>query len=361
MLSYFLIYSIPFFVALSMPDRLLSMDSDQKYVIPNQRNNLGWFMFAVLLVWFIGYRHEIGGDWFTYLRHFNLMSYYTFEEILKRADPGYYLVNWLMLDWKYQIYAVNIICGSIFMTGLIIFAKRQPNPWLAVAVAFPYLVVVVAMGYTRQGVALGFVFWGLAALDEKKFKQFLVLVALASTFHKSAVLMVGLGAFLQGKGKAVRFVAVAFVAYGVWSAFLAQHQEQLWDTYVSQQMRSQGAIIRVAMNLIPALIFLFYRKQWQQKFNDYTFWRMIALGAVASAFLVSFASTAVDRIALYFTPIQVVVYARLPYLLSKKFNPMIITLGILLFYMAVLFVWLNFAIHSRSWVPYNNLWFADVI
>ncbi len=361
MISYFVIYLIPFLVAVSVSNNMFLADKGQKYVIPARRNNAAWFALALLFIWFIGYRHQIGGDWFTYLRHFNLMSYFTFEEILRRADPGYYVINWLMLDWGYDIYAVNIICGSIFMSGLIVFVRRQPNPWLAVAVAFPYLVVVVSMGYARQGVALGFVFWGLAALDEKKFKQFLILVACAATFHKSAVLMVGLGIFLQGNGKAIRFLAVSIVAYGIWNAFLAQHQQQLWNTYVSQQMRSQGAIIRVAMNLLPALIFIFYRKEWKKQFNDYPFWVMIALGSVASAFVVNFASTAVDRIALYFTPIQVVVYARLPYLLSKKFNPTILTVGILIFYMAVLFVWLNYAVHSRSWVPYNNLFFGDIV
>jgi hypothetical protein len=288
------------------------------------------------------------------------MGYYMVDDVLKKSDPGYYLINWVMFDWGYEIYAVNLICGALFMIGLIIFAKRQPNPWLALAVAVPYLITVIAMGYTRQAVALGFVFWGLVSLENKDFKQFIVLMILAATFHKSAVLMIGLGMFLQGNGRLIRSLAVAAVGVGIYSAFLADYQQDLWKNYVEVQMQSQGAMIRVVMNLLPALIFLLYRKEWKKEFNDYSFWVMIVFGSLASVVLVNYASTAVDRVALYFTPIQVVVFSRLPYLLRDKFNPQLITFSILIYYLLVLYVWLNYATHASSWVPYNNILFDGV-
>ncbi len=358
MLSYYLLFLIPLVLAWSKSNSMIAINKQPS--TQSGQSLFPWIFMGLIFTLFIGYRHEVGGDWGTYLRHFQAMSYFNLDEILKRSDPGYYLINWFMADWGYDIYLVNIICGALFMTGLIIFARQQPNPWLAITVSVPYLIVVVAMGYTRQGVALGFVFWGLVALEKQQFKQFLILVALAATFHKSAVLMIGLGMFLQGKGKAIRFLAVAFVGFGIWSAFLSQHQQQLWNSYVTVQMQSQGAFIRVAMNLIPALIFLLYRKEWKKEFKDYSFWVMIALGSLGSVVLVNFASTAVDRVALYFTPIQVVVYSRLPYLLRDKFNPQTVTFAILAYYALVLYVWLNYATHARYWVPYSNALFDGV-
>ena len=359
MFEYFLLFLIPLFLAWSLPSSTeFKLNTDSNF--QPKKDLFKWFLIGLIFTLFIGYRHEVGGDWGSYLRHFNTIDYYSLIEVLYRSDPGYYIINWFMSDLGYEIYSVNLICGAIFMTGLIIFARRQPNPWLAITVAVPYLIVVVAMGYTRQGVALGFVFWGLAALENKQFKKFLILVALAATFHKSAVLMIGLGIFLQGKGRFVRILAVGFVGFGIWNAFLALHQEGLWNTYVSVQMQSQGAMIRVAMNFIPAVILLLYRKEWKKQFNDYPFWLMIAIGSISSVLIVNFASTAVDRIALYFTPIQVVVYARLPYLLRDKFNPQAITFCILTFYSLVLYVWLNYATHSLYWVPYNNILFEGL-
>ena len=120
-------------------------------------------------------------------------------------------------------------------------------------------------------------------------------------------------------------------------------------------MKSDGAKIRVAMNLIPSLLLLKYRKEWKKYYNDYRFWFWIALGSIISVGLVSTASTAVDRIALYFIPIQLVVFSRLPYLAKKQVSPVVMKVLIVIGYAVVLFVWMNFATHSKYWIPYQNL------
>jgi hypothetical protein len=55
------------------------------------------FLF-ILLVIFIGLRHEVGGDWFSYLRWFQRISSnrltLSFEDIFLK-DFGYNLFNWL--------------------------------------------------------------------------------------------------------------------------------------------------------------------------------------------------------------------------------------------------------------------------
>ncbi|OYY26997.1 MAG: hypothetical protein B7Y63_08825 [Sulfurovum sp. 35-42-20] len=92
-----------------------------------------------------------------------------------------------------------------------------------------------------------------------------------------------------------------------------------------------------------------------RSFDDYTFWSWIALGSVVFVFLVGAASTAVDRVALYFIPIQLVVFARLPYLARKQIAPSVTKVIIVLMYALVLFVWLGYATHAQYWLPYQNL------
>ena len=320
-----------------------------------------WVLIWIIFTLFIGLRDQVGGDWYNYLSHFRVITYYSFDETLRRSDPGYYSINWILSTWGYDIYSLNLICGAIFTLGLIVFCRQQPNPWLAFIVAIPYLIVVVAMGYTRQAVAIGFVFGAIAALRDQQFKRFLVLVALAATFHKSAVLMIGLGLFLQGKGKFARFVAVSAIGFGIWSAFLAQYQDQLWKNYVEANMQSQGAFIRVAMNFLPGLVFLIFRKKWKQQYKDYTFWLIIALGSVVSIFVVNLAPTAIDRVSLYFTPLQIVVFARLPQLLERTVSVQTSTWAVVLFYLLVLYVWLNYATHAQYWLPYKNILFDGIL
>jgi len=141
---------------------------------------------------------------------------------------------------------------------------------------------------------------------------------------------------------------------------MAERQEQLWNTYVEQQMQSSGAKIRVLMNFIPALLFFMYRKEWKEKYDDYTFWFWIAIASFVSLALVGTATTAVDRVSLYFIPIQIAVLARLPYLARNNLSPNTTKVAIVLMYTAVLFVWLFFASHSHCWVPYQNIIFSEL-
>ena len=61
-------------------------------------------------------------------------------------------------------------------------------------------------------------------------------------------------------------------------------------------------------------------------------------------------STAVDRLALYLIPLQLAVLPRVQYL----FHGQLFGRAVIVAYAGlVLFTWLNFAVHSRYWVPYQ--------
>lgn len=66
-------------------------------------------------------------------------------------------------------------------------------------------------------------------------------------------------------------------------------------------------------------------------------------------------SNAVDRVALYMLPLQLVIFAHVPDMLNdKKITSQILTLLVVFYYFCVLFVWLNFAVNSQDWIPYKT-------
>ncbi len=342
MLTYWLMYS----VAASMA---LFVGSRRHYHLSP------WLIIGFLFTVIIGFRFEVGGDWFNYIGHYDLIQGLSLDSVLRKDDPGNQFLNWLSYRWDWGVYGTNVIYGTVFMIGLVKFSRLQTYPWVAIAVAVPYLITVVAMGYSRQGVAIGLFMWGVTYLNKGGFKTYIAFVLFAALFHKTAILLLPLGIFLYGKGLTLRVLMLLPIAYGAWDLLLADQQEGLWHNYVEAQMQSDGAKIRVAMNLFPSLLFFLYRKEWKRSFDDYTFWSWIALGSVVSVFLVGAASTAVDRVALYFIPIQLVVFARLPYLARKQIAPSVTKVLIVLMYALVLFVWLNYATHAQYWLPYQNL------
>ena len=345
MLPYWIMFAIPAFAALTAGPR------PKEYPWPP------WLALGILFTICIGYRYHVGGDWYNYLGQFHLEAGRDYFSPMS-GDPGYILLSRLMARLGWGIYGVNVVCALIFTSGLIVFCRSQYRSWLAFAVAIPYLVIVVAMGYTRQGVALGLIFWALAYLEDGRFFHYVAFIVAATMFHKTAVVMIPLGIFLYQQGWLFRILAVVLISYGLWDALVAEDSNRLWNAYVEHQMQSQGAMIRVAMNGVAAVFLLLNWKQWKKIYPNALLWLWLAWGAIGCVFLVGFATTAIDRLALYLTPLQVVVFARLPYLARNKVEPDTMIQGILLGYAAVLFVWLNYAVNARYWVPYRNYFFG---
>ena len=106
------------------------------------------------------------------------------------------------------------------------------------------------------------------------------------------------------------------------------------------------------MNVIPALLFFIFRNKFAQ-FHDYRLWKYIGILNLLFLVTVSFLSTATDRFALYLAPIQVAVFSRLPILVADKIMRTALIILIVLFYLTVMFVWLNFGTHAKYWIPYS--------
>ncbi len=313
------------------------------------------------LTLFIGLRHEVGGDWFNYIPYLTRAEGLSLAEAIAVGDPGYNALNWLFASHPWGIYGVNTVSAAIFSCGLVLFCRAQPRPWLALCLAIPYLVIVVSMGYSRQGVAIGFIMPGLLALERGRLLTFLALMAAAATFHSTALVMLAFVVpAVPGHSfsmRALQFLMLLIVGVVLVQTFLVARVDQLVGGYIESDYQSEGAAIRVAMNLLPALLFLLCSKRFGFTIQQLRLWRAISLTALGCALaLVLFPSnsTAVDRISLYVIPLQLVVGSRLPSTRLFGLSPPQITITVMAFCVSVQYVWLNFATHVSGWLPYSN-------
>lgn len=321
--------------------------------LPPGQARVVWLFVGVLFTVMIGLRNEVGGDWFNYLPHFHHAAKLTYGEAARMGDPGHYLFNRLVGGMGGNIYTVNLIYAASLMVGTIVFCRRQPNPWLALLVAVPYMLIVVGMGYTRQSVALGFALLGLVALRERRIGRFVLLVAFGALFHKSAVLLLPIAALAASRNRWMTGALVLASTLLMYYLLLGDSAEALWANYVEANMQSSGGAIRVAMNAVPAALLLLFGRRLVPDPAERKLWLWIAVFALLCVPLVGLASTAVDRVALYLIPLQLFVFARLPRLAKTTRTRTPLVLGIVGYYAAVQFVWLNFATHSQYWVPYQ--------
>lgn len=314
---------------------------------------IAMFLFGVLFAVLMGFRHEVGGDWANYYPMFLNAGAMDFSGAISRGDPGYSVLNWLVYRNDGSIYWVNFVCAVMLMLGTIVFSRRQPNPWLAILASVPYMLIVVGMGYTRQSVALGCALMGLTALGDRRVRRFVVWIAVGTLFHKSAILLMPIAALAASRNRWLTSALVVGTTALTYYLLLQDSAEDLWANYVDTEMQSQGGAIRVAMNVVPALVLIGFRKRLVPDESERRLWLWIAAAALLCVPLVGFASTAVDRVALYLIPLQMFVFARLPRLTESTRARTFIVLSIIGYYAAVLFVWLHYSTHSLYWVPYQ--------
>ena len=347
MFPYWLLFAYFAGGALAAPDR----------PNPDQKQGRTYLLIGLLLTaLMIGTRFKVGGDWRSYIYMFGYVKHVSLDRALDIGDPGYQFINWTVQQWGGEIWWVNLACAAIFVWGLGRLCLIQPKPLLAVVVAIPYMIIVVAMGYTRQAVALGILMAGLAALGRGgSVIRFALYVAAAALFHKTAVLVLPLVIFAGKRNRLLNVIAGAALFILFFDLFLSDSTDQFVKNYVEAKYSSQGAWIRVIIDVIPAILLLTKRGRFGFTDQEERVWRYIAFVACALPIILiaTPSSTAVDRMALYLMPLQIVVMSRAYMLFQKPRNGVLAVIG---YALLIQFVWHNFAQFASKWVPYlSNL------
>ena len=319
---------------------------------------LAWFVLALM----VGLRWQVGPDWFAYQGWWELAGRKSLERLLAIAgsDPGYYTLTWVLQQLGLPFWALNLVLGGIFAYGLVQFARMQVNPWLGIAIAIPYLVIVVAMSGVRQATAIGLVFLALVAYHHQNGWKFLFFIGLAASFHASAILVLPLAglSFTRNRFQAGLLVAVfvAFAYYQLTSTFVRYS-----DQYLSRLViQSSGVLYRLGMGALPAVIFLAFRTRFRAPSHELILWRNMSIAAILglAVFFAVASTTALDRLVLYFFPLQIYVLSWFPATFRDRAARFVITFLILAYLGLQLFIFLNYAFNKDPYLPYRMLPFA---
>lgn len=314
------------------------------------------YLFAcglILIMVVVGFRYQVGADWDTYQRILTLAGNGSLTRAISRGDPAYQAICWLVDSLGGKLWVVNLICAAIYVWGLSRFARLQRDPWLAVLVSIPYLTVVVAMGYTRQATALGVLMAGFAALLRGgSFARFSAYVVVAALFHRTAVAVFPLALFSVQRNRLLNLVVGVTTGLLLYQYFLADALDKLVRNYLDSGYSSQGAAIRLSMSFVPAVLFVIFRKRLQFTPREDRLWWIFSLMSFLMLVLLFVlpSSTAVDRLAIYLIPLQLAFFTQCVVLFRRQSTG---TLLVIAYAATVLFVWLNFAVHARYWLPYQ--------
>ena len=329
-------------------------------------NYILWAIVGLLCILIVGLRFQVGGDWDNYLFKLDQARLIDFgiAEITQSSFGnaiGYMIINWLALQLGGGIYFVNTFCATAFIVGLVLFCRKQPFPWVALAVAIPYMTCAVAMGYTRQSAAIGFFLMGLSILRPGNELKYFVLILLGSLFHLSVIITLPLIILAREKIHWLAYPLTGLFLYAVFNmltqittrggASMVEGMTIIWEYTRTRQ--SAGGALRTYLNAIPVFVALFYWNRIKMISTDYKIIKWMAIACLVAIPALSIGPTLIDRLGLYLMPVQVALWPRLiavqrTTLLRSTWASMIIA-----FYGLVLYVFFHYAVHSHLWIPYR--------
>lgn len=365
MIEYWVIFAVFAAAALVGTDQRVVAQYPQfrAHAGPVRRRSLMPFVTGLVLIVVIGLRYRVGGDWSNYAAVYAAIEYRSFAEAfaVSRQELAYTLINWLSARAGGGMGMVNLLCAIPFTVGLIRLTQRLGNPALALAIATPFLIIVVGMGYTRQAAALGFLMIAIVELIEKRsLRRFILFILIGALFHRTILIFIPI--VLIGSARTMLgSAALAGLAIPVaYFTLIRGTLERYSAGYIQGELDSKGALIRVLMNLLPAILLLLCGNRLYRSPEEKTVWRTFALLAIAAAaalYMVE-SSTIVDRLSIYLIPLQLFVYTRLAERATSSALSGLLTRALIIFYSGgVLFVWLNYAAHAPGWLPYRSYLF----
>ncbi|WP_416778527.1 EpsG family protein [Xenorhabdus budapestensis] len=320
------------------------------------KNKKNIFIFYIFLVFFIGLRQEIGGDWFNYFNIYNKIVKLQFKEALFVTDPLYGTLNWVSGVFKLGgIYFVNFICAFIFCSSIYFFSKKFQNIWFPVIILYPYTILAVSMGYTRQSVAIAFAIFAFSSLCNNKKIYFLLFMLLGVLFHKSAAILFILLPYVY-LGKSNLFSLTYFIILIIIFLFFFYLILPQNNIYLSGAIHSSGSTVRALIHILPLTIYFIYRELFRKKqIIPIRILDIMAIMIMLSLILSVFFSTLADRFSLYLIVFDMIVLS--VFLDSLKLNQRLFFIFMLIIINSiVLYVWLFYSPWAQCcWVPYNNL------
>lgn len=325
-----------------------------------KRPGVGWGLFFLSILVFVGLRHEVGSDWHGYLMIYENTSKLSIQGVLYSSEPLYYVIVWLSNRLNGGIYLANLTTSFVFLVGVFAFCKKQSDPWLSLTIAIPFLIIVVGMSANRQAAAIGISLYLLANWDRWPILYKILLIIAAAAIHNSAIAI----SLLFLTDKKISFLAkIGISAATIY--FLSSNILEITavDRYLTSYVEKKsinhasGGLHQTLLNAAPALTLLALHFFWNQPFPRNGYLKPITYAAAISLPLVLIFSVAVSRLSFFLFPASIAGIPIITNYVFRNLTPLHAKLPVLVFNFIVLAAWLNFANHASNHIPYKNYLF----
>lgn len=258
---------------------------------------------AVLLIAVAGLRFETGGDWDDYAQLFAAFPSFSrlisnpSELLLQPVEEGFVLlcaaIKALGGTVQHLFFVVAFINITLITCAL---PKYTKYPAVGLLCYFGLLFFNLEMIYIRQATAVALCFFALQYIERRKILPYLLIILLACTFHRVAVLMIPLYFLLQAKIPTWIYIVVIaagaiLMAVGVpWiktifltvAGWLGDNYAEKAEVYTQEAMfaTTRNITVGYVLNLAILVVILCFKKKIDVLPNGTIMLNMFALSLV---------------------------------------------------------------------------------
>ena len=281
------------------------------------------FTVIIMLVFILvaGLRINIG-DTHTYTVHYsNFVTDPTYITDYKDKGFGYLLIllTKISSDPQLMIFVTALITNFCYIWT---FKKYSSLFELEIFMYITSGYFIVTMNGIRQALAASIIFMGTKFIVDGKFKQFLILVLIASTIHSSALILIPVYFIVRNEAwskEIIKLIILSSIAFFLFEPIMAKVYEMLQGTrYAAYEDINEGgaSIIRTMIALVPVIMAYFGKDKIKEKWPDSNvFINMSIINLIVMVF--SLYNWAFARFAFYFQTYNIIL---LPYMIGLLFN-----------------------------------------
>lgn len=260
------------------------------------------FLFA-----FVGFRYQVGCDWFSYIHYANSADP-DLSTALEQRDPLFHALVYIVHASGFDFYpAINVICAAVFFAGVVALGRPLQDKLSFLLYLFPVAIVTLAMSGLRQAIATGILMLALKALIDRRIRTFLLLVLIASGFHGSAFVFIIIWPLITPMRSQAKVALVLLLSVPAALLFFSSDTvDTAIDRYTNTSYDSSGTMYRLGLLAIGSVAyFAIFRKDWWKlhpssaflgDFSAKATFGLIVLGLVP---FIGTSSVILDRFGLY--------------------------------------------------------------
>jgi hypothetical protein len=318
---------------------------------------------SLFLLLFMGTRYQVGCDFTGYFRRFLVTpTDITVRNFIENFDePGFWLLTYFVKVNELSYMWLNFFASLIMVACFYVFCRAHENRALILALLFPVIIVQLGMSGIRQGLATAFLMVASISWMRGSRLWTVVWIFVGVQFHASVAMFLPIALVAGTKVSTLRLAGALMIGVPVAVFLLGGRLDTYTDRYIGTDITSGGALIRYTLILMPAVFFVYYRRQLEEAFPDvYELLKLFTLITFSLLPVAVFSSILLHRVNFYVMPFSILTFSYLSLVAFGGTHRLLVRALPALAYGGYSTIWFLTSRHADScYIPYQSYFWVS--